>query len=142
MEYHYAWGSRDRCYRSGTITRSQLVSAVMDIEDASREEAQEYVDFLELEMQNEKVDITASEASSYFEHAKPHGISVEVYLDYKARTKGIQNDKDANGNFIRYSAVKKIMTVIDSLPLTGSQKLALAESNGWADSTIQEYKTW
>ena len=142
MEYHYAWGSRDRCYRSGTISRSQLASAVMDIEDTSWAEAQEYVDFLDLEMQNEKVDITASDASSYFEHAEPYGISVDVYLDYKDRTKGIQNDKDANGNSISYSAVQKKMSVINSLPITRYQKDVLADSEGWSDSTIQKYKQW
>ena len=142
LEYNYAWGSRDRCYRSGTITRSQLVSAVMDIEGASWAEAQEYVDFLDLEMQNQNVDITAAEAGSYFEHAKPYGISVKTYLDYKERTKGIENDKDANGKAIAYTAVQKIMTVINSLPISSDQKDALARSNGWADKTIQKYKLW
>jgi hypothetical protein len=142
LEYNYAWGSRDRCYRSGTITRSQLVSAVMDIEGASRAEAQEYVDFLDLEMQNQNVDITAAEAGSYFEHAKPYGISVKTYLDYKERTKGIENDKGANGKAIAYTAVQKIMTVINSLPISSDQKDALARSNGWADKTIQKYKLW
>lgn len=52
------------------------------------------------------MNITATEASGYFEHAKPHGISVEVYLDYKSRTRGIQNDKDANGDSIPYTAVQ------------------------------------
>lgn len=49
MKYHYAWGSRDRCYRSGSISRSQLETAVRDIEGATSQEAREYVDFLELE---------------------------------------------------------------------------------------------
>lgn len=142
MEYHYAWGSRDRCYRSGTISRSRLERAVREIEGATAQEAKEYVDFLELEMANDTVDITASEASGYFEHAKPHGISVEVYLDYKARTNGIQNDKDADGKTIRYSAVKKIMGVINSLPISDYQKTALARSQGWSEKTIQEYKLW
>lgn len=142
MEYHYAWGSRDRCYRSGTISRSELVSAVMDIEGASRAEAQKYVDFLELEMKNENVDITASEASSWFEHAEPYGISMEVYQDYKARTNGIENDIGADGKPVKYTAVQKKMRIIHSLPLSSYQKDALARSNGWADSTIQKYKLW
>lgn len=142
IKYHYAWGSRDRCYRSGTISRSELEKAVRNIEGATAEEAKEYVDFLELEMRNQDVDITASEASSYFEHAKPYGISVDVYLDYKNKTKGIQNDKDAYGEAIPYTAVQKIMKVINSLPLSPSQKDALATSQGWAEKTIREYKLW
>ena len=135
MEYHYAWGSRDRCYRSGTITRDQLVSAVMDIEGASQKKAEEYVDFLELEMENQDVDITASEVSGYFEHAKPAGISSELYLD------AYRFYRDSGEEGVSNSKVKECMPYINGLPLTAEQKTALALC-WWAESTVEKYKLW
>ncbi|MBQ3504780.1 MAG: hypothetical protein IJA75_08760 [Oscillospiraceae bacterium] len=135
MEYHYAWGSRDRCYRSGTITRDQLVSAVMDIEGASQKKAEEYVDFLELEMENQDVDITASEVSGYFEHAKPAGISSELYLD------AYRFYRDSGEEGVSNSKVKECMPYINDLPLTAEQKTALALC-WWAESTVEKYKLW
>ena len=142
LEYEYAWGARSRGYWLGEISERDLVASIMDIEGSTIEEAQAYIDFLDLAKKNEDIEITAAQAASYFENAEPAGISIEVYLDYKRRTTGITNDVDANGEAVEYSAVKKIMQVINSLHLTPAQKTALAKSQNWKDSTIEKYKLW
>ena len=138
LEYGLAWSERVRGYRLGKISESELISAVMDIEGEDRTTAEEYIRFLDLEMNNPSLDISAYDAEQYFEYAESAGISIDVFLDYKAQTKGLQSDKDANGNSISGSKKKKVLAVIDSLPITSSQKDALYFAEGWSEKTLNE----
>ena len=83
-------------------------------------------------------DISQAEATKYYEYAEPNGISVSVYCDYCERASQCESDKDKNGNPIDGSKKKKILEVIDSLPITKKQKDALYYANGWSASTIYE----
>ncbi|MGM9550386.1 MAG: hypothetical protein ACI3V5_11175 [Faecousia sp.] len=49
---------------------------------------------------------------------------------------------DENGQTIYYSAMKKVMSEIDSLNISNAQKTALARSLGWKESNIEKYKLW
>ena len=138
LKHNISWGERARAYRLGKISESALVSAVMDIEGETREGAEEYIRFLDLEIDNPNLDISASDAAKYFEYAEPANIGIEVYLDYKEQTKGLASDKDANGKSISGSKKSKIMAVINSLPISSYQKDALYYSNGWSASTLWE----
>lgn len=128
LEHGFSWSARVKGYRLGKISESELISAVMDIEGESREEAEEYIRFLDLEMANQDISITASEASSFFEYAEPAGIAIDVYLDYKNKAKDITGE----------GKKKRRMDVIHSLPLSSTQKDALYYAEGWAASTIHE----
>ena len=125
LKYGFSWGNRVRKYRLGKLSRNDLIAAVMEIEGESREGAEEYIRFLNLEMDNQDIDITANDASGYFEHAEPAGIDVSVYLDFKDRASQCESDKDQNGNSISGSKKAKVLKVIDSLPITDVQKDAL-----------------
>ena len=138
LKHDIAWSEIARAYRLGKITESTLISAVMDIEGESRENAEEYIRFLELELDNPNIDITASDAKGFFEYAEPAGIGIEVYLDYKEQTRGLTGDKDANGKTISGSKKAKVMEVIDSLPITYEQKDALYYANDWSAKSIWE----
>lgn len=138
LKHDIAWSERARAYRLGKISERALVSAVVDIEGATQAEAEEYIRFLDLEMDYPTLEISATDASKYFEFAEPAKIGIEVYLDYKDRTSGLTSDKDEKGNAISGSKKKKVMAVIDSLPLTSAQKDALYYANGLAASTIRE----
>ena len=138
LEYGFSWGERVRKYRLGQISEGDLISAVMDIEGESRKNAKEYIEFLDLEMANANFDITANDASGYFEYAEPAGINIEVYLDYKDKASKCESDKDANGKPINGTYKAKVMDVIHSLPLSISQKDALYFANGWSKSNLNE----
>ena len=138
LKHDIAWSERARAYRLGKISERELVSAVVDIEGATQAEAEEYIRFLDLEMDNPALDISASDASKYFEFAEPANIGIDVYLDYKDRTNGLVSDKDEKGKSIDGSKKKKVMAEIDSLPLTSAQKDALYFANGWSKTTIYE----
>lgn len=134
----YSWGSRVRGYRLGHISKNDLISAVMAVEGASRDEAMDYIRFLDLEKANGNISITASDAAGYFEHAEPAGIKISVYLDYKKLASECTGQKDENGKTISGSKKAEVLAVIDSMPLTVEQKDALYFENGYASSTLRE----
>ena len=138
LENGFSWGSRVRKYRLGKISESDLISAVMDIEGENREAAEAYIDFLDLEMANEDIDITANDAEGYFKYAEPAGINISVYLTYKDKARKCEGDKDANGKTINGNYKAKVMAVIHSLPITNAQKDALYYAEGWTASKIYE----
>ncbi len=138
LEYGFSWGERVRGYRRGEITDSELKRAVMEIEDEELSAADAYIRLLNLEMANQDIDITADIASKYFEFGEPAGIDLDVFIDFKQQTAGIEGDKDKNGNTIDGTKKAKIMAVIDSLPLTKAQKDALYYASGYKESTIRE----
>ena len=138
IEYDFSWSERAKGYRRGEITETELKNAVMEIEDEERSAADAYIRLLNLEMANQDYDITADIASKYFEFAEPAGIDLDVFIDFKDRTNGIEGDKDRNGKTINGSKKAKIMDVINSLPLTKAQKDALYYASGYEKSTIRE----
>lgn len=138
LEHGFSWSERVRKYRLGQLSEEDLISAVMEIEGESREGAEAYIDFLDLEMANDDIDITASEASSYFKYAEPVGIDIEVYLDYKDQASQCEGEKDSDGNTISGSKKAQILVVIDSMPISNEQKDALYFANGWAESKLYE----
>jgi len=138
IEYGFSWGERAKGYRRGEITENELKTAVMEIEDEELSDADAYIRLLNLEMANQDLDITADIASKYFEFGEPAGIDLDVFIDFKQQTAGIEGDKDKNGNTIGGNKKAKIMAVIDSLPLTKAQKDALYYASGYKESTIRE----
>ena len=137
LEYGFSWGERVRKYRLGKISEDDLIDSVMDIEGETREAAEAYIDFLDLEMDNEDIDITANDAKSYFEYAEPAGIDIEVYLDYKSQVSGIKGE-DKDGKTISGSKKKKVLAVIHSLPISRSQKDALYRAAGYSEKDIND----
>ena len=142
LEHGFAWGSRVRKYRLGKLSEADLISAVMDIEGESREAAEAYIDFLDLEMANEDTDITANDAEGYFKYAEPAGITIDVYLNYKAQAKQCKGIQDADGKTISGSKKTQLLDVINSLPITSAQKDALYFANGWAESKLYKEAPW
>ena len=131
-------------YMSGAITGGTAEKLLMRYGGYDREGASGMVNQWQYEKDHPELDgkVSYSSYKKWEDNIKNSGITVDIWTDYQERTDGIQNDKDANGNPISYSAVQKKMSVINSLPLTRYQKDVLAESEGWADSTIQKYKQW
>ena len=138
LEHGFTWGSRVRKYRLGKLSKEDLISAVMDIEGESREAAEAYIDFLDLELAHGDIDITANDAEGYFKYAEPAGITVDVYLNYKAQAKQCKGIQDADGKTISGSKKTQLLDVINSLPITSAQKDALYFANGWAESKLYE----
>ena len=138
MKFGFAWSNRARRYRNGKISRKELENWVMDIEGADRDEARAYVDFLDLEIENPNVSITAADAESYFANAKPANIDISTYLEFKDKVSGIKGDIDPKtGKAKSGSKKEKVLKYIHSLPLTVAQKDALYRSQDYAENDIK-----
>ena len=129
-------------YTGGAISAYNAEKMLVKYAGKSQEEADKLVSEWQFGMDYPDSDISFSDYQKWEDNGKGLGISLDIYTEYKTRTKGIENDKDASGKSIPYTAVQKIMTVINSLPLSNYQKDALARSQGWAETTIQKYKKW
>lgn len=115
----------------------------MEIEDESWEGAEAEIRFFELEMENEDLDITASEAKKYFEYGEPAGISAEQFLEgLEIKSNATGTDSDGDGEADSYSVVKEVLPKIGRLNLTAYQKTEMAKALGWSEKTINRYKTW
>ena len=84
-------------------------------------------------------DLSEEAVNKYYSEVKPYGISVDVYYDYsKQRSKCKGVDANGDGKTDSGSVKTEVMKVINSLPISRSQKDALYYLNGWSAKTINE----
>jgi hypothetical protein len=84
-------------------------------------------------------DLSEEAVTKYYEDVEPYGIGIDVYYDYskqKSKCKGTDNNGD--GKTDSGSKKAEILQVIDSLPISRSQKDVLYYLNGWSARTIYE----
>lgn len=72
------------------------------------------------------------------EQAKTYGIDQSVYVDFINTAKALESDKDENGKTIDGSLARKKTELIDSLDITGEQKLQLYLDNVASDSKRED----
>ena len=138
IKFGYPWSGRDRAYRKGVISESELTKAIMDIEGESQEAARAYIKFIELASDHSDLEISADDAADYYEFAQPAKISLEAYMEFKEKTSALTVDKDKNGQTINGSKKKKVMDLINAMSLSVHQKDALYYAAGYKESTIDE----
>lgn len=140
-EHGFAYSDRGDAYMSGEISASELRNILISYGRKSPEEADIQIEVYD--WQNEGYEyVTADRVSDYAEHCEGLGIPKDIYLEIRYIQSNTHNDVDANGNTINYSAMKKIMEVINSYDLTPAQKDAVARSIGWSEKNIKKYKLW
>jgi hypothetical protein len=142
-EKENGWRYEDRAslYKDGKITREQLVDALIDVGDYDRKDAGYQVEVYEWEKDGLE-GATIKRVEKWHEYCEKVGISKKDFLKIQKFSADTKNDVDANGKTINFSAMKKVMAEIDKLPLSASQKDALAKSLGWSDKNIRKYKLW
>ena len=123
--YGYTWGQRDRAYRLGAIDRDSLIDALMDINGYDYDRAVNSVRYIEAKEEYPELDLTESELNVYYSKVSDSGLTLEEYQMYVERKSGVKGKEN-------------IMDVIDSLPISDSQKDALYYLNGWASSKLYE----
>ena len=70
--------------------------------------------------------------------ANAEGVDFDDYFDFYFATRGIEADKDANGNSISGSKKEKVLAAIDAMDIPDDQKDALYLQQGYAETTISE----
>lgn len=139
-KYGYAYTDKREALAAGAITRQQLINEMVSIGGKTREEAETAVTVYE--WQNEGVDIESNQTyivKAYAEYGKPNGIDREDFVSFcqqASQTHG--DDLDGDGKTDSGSKKKKVLALIDGMPLTASQKDALYYQQGYAESTISD----
>ena len=142
VDYGFSWSDRGDAYKNGEITASELRTILVDVGGKTAEEADLQVQIYDWQKEVPNCDnITASAIKDYNEYCAPAGISKTVYYDAWSDYNDTPADYDESGESIPYSKTKKVMPIIDALPISAEQKTALALC-WWGEKTVRKYKLW
>ena len=108
-----------------------------ELDDSRFESWSKSVDYLQFSEQNPNVSMSQEDYQRYQKVASS-GITPETWMQYYEQASTMKADVDSNGEAISGSRKKKVLVLIDSLPITDAQKDALYYYNNWAESTIKE----
>ena len=108
-----------------------------ELDDSRFESWSKSVDYIQFSEQNPNVSMTQDDYQRYQKVASS-GITPETWMQYYEQANTMKADVDSNGEAIKGSKKKKVLVLIDSLPITDAQKDALYYYNNWAESTIKE----
>lgn len=124
-------------YDAGDISVSKADDMLVSYGGKSEEEAFSKVQYWEFRKQYPDYDLSEEAVTKYYNDVEPSGIGIDVYYDYsKQRSKCKGTDSDGDGKTDSGSVKTEVLQVINSLPITSTQKDALYYLNGWAASTI------
>lgn len=123
---------------NGTIDKSKAVNALTTYCGIDDDDAESDVEYWMFTADNPDVYASDSWFDTYFEKVQSSGVSISLYMDYRNKASECKADLDENGNSISGSRKKKLLPIIDSLPITSSQKDALYYAEGWAESKLYE----
>lgn len=130
----------------GEITEQQLKNALIRYGGKDVEEAEETVKAYRWQKQHPDSDLSSSQILAFTKELDGLGTSIEatgiqpnVFADYRnKRTECTGVDADGDGKTDSGSKKKEILALIDSLPISDSQKDALYFDNGYAASGLKK----
>ena len=130
----------------GEITEQQLKNALVRYGGKDAEEAEETVNAYRWQKQHPDSDLSNEQVLAYTKKLDELGKSIEetgiqpnVFADYRSRrTECTGVDADGDGKTDSGSKKKEILALIDSLPISDSQKDALYFDNGYAASGLKK----
>lgn len=130
----------------GEITEQQLKNALIRYGGKDAEEAEETVKAYRWQKQHPDSDLSSSQILAFTKELDGLGTSIEaagiqpdVFVYYRnKRTECTGVDADGDGKMDSGSKKKEILALIDSLPISDSQKDALYFDNGYAASGLKK----
>ena len=127
-------------YEKGNLSEQEAERMLVNYGDKSEEEAASKVQYWEFKQKYPDYDDLSEEAvTKYYDKVEPYGINIGVYYDYsKQRSKCKGTDANGDGKTDSGSVKTEVLRVINSLPISSSQKDALYYLNGWSAKTIYE----
>ena len=126
-------------YEKGNLTGREVEDILVNYGGKTKEEAANKVLYWDFKEDYPDVEMSEEALIKYYDQVESSGISMDVYVDYYEKQKECKG-VDANGDGKTDSGSKKaqILKVINSLPISKSQKDTLYFLNGWAKSTLHE----
>lgn len=130
----------------GEITEQQFKNALVRYGGKDAEEAEETVNAYRWQKQHQDSDLSSEQVLAYTKKLDELGKSIEetgiqpnVFAEYRSRrTECTGVDADGDGKTDSGSKKKEILALIDSLPISDSQKDALYYDNGYAASGLKK----
>lgn len=115
-------------YENGDFDRNKSMQIMMSYGDLTRNEAESKLRYIDVKLQMPDTYVNDAWVDEYYEEIETSGIPIDVFIDYRTQVKGIDGD----------GKKQRRMAVINSMPLSSSQKDALYYAEGWAASTIYQ----
>lgn len=125
-------------FEDGKLTDNQVIEYLTKYAGKTDEKAQDYLTKWRFAMENPDTVLEDSQILKYEAFAEPAGISQEVYARYAEEIKGLESDKDEDGEPIDGSVREKVWAVINGLPLSKKQKDALHYASGYKESSLND----
>ena len=124
-QYGFDWSEREYAYDGGYITESTLKKLLIE-NGKDEDEAQLQIKVYDWREDGIDIDSDALTLVEKYEEVSGTGIDRSIYADfYKKKNKLTGDDLDGDGRVDNGSKQKKVIALIDSLPLTNAQKDAL-----------------
>lgn len=115
-------------YEDGQMTREQASKVMTQYCGKTPQEAKTSLTYIDLKQSLPDVEIKEEWIDEYYNDISGSGISIETFIRYR------DDVRDITGT----GKKERRMQVIDSLPISNSQKDALYFAEGWAQSTLWE----
>ena len=113
---------------TGDVDRSEAISALTQFASYDSNKATVKVDYWMYAKNHPSTYVSEDIVSGYYEYGKPAGISMDVYVNYRNKIRGIEGE----------GKKETILPIINSMPISNAQKDALYFSHGWAKSRLSE----
>ena len=126
-------------YDDGELSDNEAKNILVSFGIKSEEEASSKVQYWSFKNEYPDYDLSEEAVNKYYNEVAPSGIGISVYYDYyEQRGKAKGTDSNGDGKADSGSVKSEVLEVIDSLPISSSQKDVLYFLNGWAESTLNE----
>ena len=125
-------------YSSGLLDEARAEKMLVEYAGKDEEEAASkvsYWSFLDAHPEYDQYELSEANVNDYLEFAEPAEIPMEVFVQYRDGTKGLEAIKDEWGD-VEVTKREQVLEVIDSLPLTWQQKDALYLAAGYSENKI------
>ena len=115
-------------YKNGEISKQQAINMLTKYFDMERNEISATVSYWDFKNDNPDIDVNIGWFEKYYSDIADSGISIDEYVDYRNKVKDISGEDKKS----------KRMKIINSLPISKSQKDALYLAEGWSESKLYE----
>ena len=115
-------------YEEGFFSRNEAAAIMTTYGGLTAAEAEADLQYIDVKLQFPDTYVDDAWVEEYYNEVQASGISIEVFVDYRNKVKGITGSGKKEGR----------MAVIDSMPISNAQKDALYYAEGWAASRIYE----
>ena len=115
-------------YSNDEISKQQTVNMLDRYFDMESDEIDANISYWDFKNDNPDIDVNIGWFEKYYSDIADSGISIDEYVDYRNKVKDITGEDKKS----------KRMKIINSLPISKSQKDVLYLAEGWSESKLYE----